>query len=438
MSLRARIFGYLAAVHVLPAVVAGLLLVDRPWWLLAVEVAFVVSLATGAWLARQLLSATALSDDATRLLGEQELTTRLLTVGDERVDALVRVYNRMVDALRDHRVRLQEQHHFLAEILRSSPSGIVVLDFDGRITEVNPAAERLLGLESGALTGHDLGSVAGPVVRGMEALAPGASTVVTLAGPRRVRLYAGRFYDRGFSRQFFLIEELTDELRQVERAAYEKLVRVMSHEVNNTVAASTSLLHSAMTYAPELSPENRADFERAIGIVIGRTEQLNQFLRRFADIFRLPPPAREPHDLREIVASLVTLVSARPDARGIRWTHRLEGDHVVVDVDRAQLEQAIVNVLGNAVEAAGPDGAISVRVSRAEGRALLEIEDSGPGLTDEARAHLFTPFFSTKARGQGIGLTLVQEILSAHGCDYGLESEPGRPTRFVIGFPRHI
>jgi signal transduction histidine kinase len=253
-----------------------------------------------------------------------------------------------------------------------------------------------------------------------------------------VRLYAGRFYDRGFSRRFFLIEELTDELRQVERAAYEKLVRVMSHEVNNTVAASTSLLHSAMTYAPELGSESRADFERAIEIVIGRTEQLNQFLRRFADIFRLPPPTRSPHDLRMIVASLVTLMSARQDAREIRWTRSLEGEPVVVDVDRAQLEQAVVNVLGNAVEAAGPTGAITVRVSHEDGRPLLVVEDSGPGLTEEARAHLFTPFFSTKARGQGIGLTLVQEILSAHGCDYGLESEAGRPTRFVIRFPRHI
>jgi signal transduction histidine kinase len=103
-------------------------------------------------------------------------------------------------------------------------------------------------------------------------------------------------------------------------------------------------------------------------------------------------------------------------------------------VDRAQLEQALLNVCRNAIEAIGRDGTIAVRLGRIDGRRILEIEDSGAGLTDEARSQVFTPFFTTKPHGQGIGLTLVREILSRHGFAHDLTSAPGGPTRFTVMF----
>ena len=101
-------------------------------------------------------------------------------------------------------------------------------------------------------------------------------------------------------------------------------------------------------------------------------------------------------------------------------------------LDRAQMEQALVNVCKNALEAIGQDGTITVRLGRKDGRPFLVVEDTGPGLSPEARANLFTPFFSTKDNGQGIGLTLVQEVLSQHRFDFALESRPGGPTQFTI------
>ena len=108
--------------------------------------------------------------------------------------------------------------------------------------------------------------------------------------------------------------------------------------------------------------------------------------------------------------------------------------------DAGQIEQALVNVLKNAMEAIGSDGAITIRLlppaaANATGRGVVVIEDTGPGIPDEARANLFTPFFSTKETGQGIGLTLVQEVLTQHHCEYSLESPPGGPTQFTIVFP---
>ena len=253
-----------------------------------------------------------------------------------------------------------------------------------------------------------------------------------MLGARRVKCHHGTFIDRGFPRSFLLIEELTEELRQFERAAYEKLIRVMSHEVNNTVAASNSLLHSSLAYAGELAAGNREDFEQAIGIVIERTEQLGSFMRRFADVFRLPPPLTRPQNLVPMLQGMSRLLAANDNERGISWIWELQATAIRVEVDRGQFEQALVNILKNAIEAIDGTGTITIQLSSAAGRSTLAIEDTGPGIAAEAQSNLFTPFFSTKPHGQGIGLTLVQEILSAHGFDYGIERTGHGTTRFSI------
>jgi signal transduction histidine kinase len=282
------------------------------------------------------------------------------------------------------------------------------------------------------VTGLRLEDVPSPLARSLAALRPGATEVVALSGPRRVRCHRGTFMDRGFARGFLVIDEMTEEARTIERAAYEKLIRVMSHEVNNSVTASNSLLQSSLTYSRELAPGSRADFERAIAIVIERTEQLRQFMRRFANVFRLPPPRRETYRLDALVEPLVRLARERPDAAGVTWSWHPGSQVLHVSVDRGQFEQACLNVLINALQAAGPGGTVSVRLETEQGRPALLVEDSGSGLAAEARENVFTPFFSTKATGQGIGLTLVGEILAAHGCEFGIDSQPGGPTTFKI------
>jgi signal transduction histidine kinase len=228
---------------------------------------------------------------------------------------------------------------------------------------------------------------------------------------------------------------LTEELRQAERGAYEKLIRVMAHEVNNSVTASNSLLTSALNYRRELSSASRPDFERALGIVIERTEQLNQFMRSFAEVFRLPAPVKKPEAVVPLLERNVQLLSARPDASHVTWQWDVDSRDLLVPMDRGQMEQALLNVLQNAVDATGGQGTVAIRLrSRNGGRPTITVEDSGPGIAPEAQANLFTPFFSTKPHGQGIGLTLVGEVLSGHGFDYALEHPPGQPTRFTIVF----
>jgi nitrogen fixation/metabolism regulation signal transduction histidine kinase len=432
VSLRARLIAYLVVLHAIFLGLGAWLVRDNRFWLIGVEAVFLISLAIGVRLARQTFRHLGLAGEGLRLIRDEEFTSRFLPVGQEEIDELIGVYNLMVDRLRHERVRLAEQHQFLSQVLNVSPSGVVILDFDERISSANPAAERLLDRPVTALVGRRLRELASPVGDALASLEPGKARVVGLLGARRVKCHHGTFVDRGFARSFLLVEELTEELRQFERAAYEKLIRVMSHEVNNTVASSNSLLHSSLTYAGELDAGSRHDFEQAIGIVIERTEQLNLFMRRFADVFRLPPPHLETVDLIVVLERIVRLLSARADAAGIRWTWQLDAPTVSAAVDRGQIEQALLNVLKNAVEAIDGEGQITIRVVGSGGRITLAIEDTGPGISADAQANLFTPFFSTKPHGQGIGLTLVQEILTGHGFDFALERTGEGPTRFTI------
>jgi nitrogen fixation/metabolism regulation signal transduction histidine kinase len=407
------------------------LLIGSRWWVLGAEALLIASLVVGVRLLRALMVPLETLAQGAYLLQEGDLTTRLLPVGQPEVDSLVAVYNGMADRLRDERSRGQERHHLLTQVLAASPSGVVFLDLEGRIAFANPAAERWLGP---AASGQEPASLDSPVGRALAALGPEQVEVVILPGGGRLRCRRGSFMDRGAGRVFFLIEELTEELRQAEKAAYEKLIRMMAHEVNNSVGASNSLLHSCLNYAPLLPEEHRQDYRMGLEVVLKRTEQLTKLMRGFADVVRLPTPQRVPCDLVALLEEVAVLMRPACAERRVQWRWEIEERPPAISLDRLQMEQVLVNVVKNALEAIGQDGALTVRVGRRGQRPCLVIEDTGPGLTPEARQQLFTPFFTTKEQGQGIGLTLVQQILGQHRFDYALEGPPGGPTRFTILF----
>jgi two-component system, NtrC family, nitrogen regulation sensor histidine kinase NtrY len=436
VKLHARFVLYVVLVNAAAGAVAAPFLVSDPIRLLAAEGLLLVSLIVGLRLVRGLFRTLAVIQDGAQFLQDGDFTARLRATGQPELDRLVGVYNQMVDHLRDERARLQEQHHFLAQILEQSPSAIVVLDFDGAISLCNPAAQRLLGAEASPPAGRRLADFPpdAALAQALAALGPDETRVLPLPDGRRLKCRRGAFFDRGFPRGFFLIEELTDELRQAEKAAYEKLIRMMSHEVNNSVGATGSLLHSCLNYRPLLPEEQGRDLEAALRVVITRTEQLGGLMRSFADVVRLPPPQPRPTDLEALLRRVAVLLRAECEHRQVTWTWAIEEPPGTIDLDPAQLEQVFVNIAKNALEAIGDSGTLTVRLGRRGPRPFAAIEDTGPGIPPEARAHLFTPFFTTKDTGQGIGLMLIQQILDQHHFDYTLESPAGGPTRFTVVF----
>jgi signal transduction histidine kinase len=433
VSLRRGFVLYLLCVHALFAVLAVPLFRGQRPWLLALEVALAVSFVTGLALVRKLFGTLEVLREGAQLLAESDFTTRFRETERAELDDLIRVYNRMADHLREERVRTREQHYFLAQILDVSPSGIVILDYDGKVEFMNPAAERLLGRSRDEAASAAPAALP-PLGDVVPALAPGESRVVPTRGGRRIRVRHGTFLDRGFRRSFFLLEELTEELRQFEKAAYEKLIRMMSHEVNNSVGAVSSLLNSSLALGRALPEDDRHDLDAALRVAVARTEQLGAFMRGFAEVVRVPPPRLAPCDVRGLLEGITRLLGPEAERRCVRWVWDAPSPLPAIALDRIQMEQVFVNVVKNALEAVGRDGTVTLRLGTRGPRPFVTIEDSGPGLPPEARANLFTPFFTTKDNGQGLGLTLVREILEQHHFDYALEAPPGGPTRFTIVF----
>jgi signal transduction histidine kinase len=266
------------------------------------------------------------------------------------------------------------------------------------------------------------------------ALAHAPSAVVTLPGGRRAKASRGTFMDRGFSRTFLLIEELTEELRQAEKAAYEKLIRMLSHEVNNSVAASNSLLTSCLVLAEQLPGESRTDLEGALHVVMNRTSQLGAFMKAFADVVRLPEPRLELCRIDELLRDILTLLRPELESRGIRAQLSVDSGFEPLRCDKNQIEQALINVIRNSIEAIGTNGTIDMALRREGRRQALSISDSGPGMPADVLPRLFAPFFSTKRDGRGLGLTLVQEVLKQHHFDYRLQNSATGGAEFRITF----
>ncbi len=431
MSLRLKFILYLVIVHVLFAGVAVYLLLQNRLWLLAVEAVFIISLTSGLRLIRGLFGTLEIMNTGAQFISDSDFTSRFQEVGQPEMDRLICIYNRMADHLREERTRLQEQHYFLDKILTASPSGVITLDFDENITMVTPSALRMLQIPIETLMGKKLSEINTPFTNELSGLRPGESRVMSLMGRRRVKCHKSQFLDRGFNRHFIMLEELTEELRQSEKTAYEKLIRMMSHEVNNSVGSANSLLHSCLNYKDQISAEDRSDFETALKVVISRTDQLNAFMKSFADVVRLPQPKLYPCDVRSLLEDIAFLMRQESEKRGIVWTWDIQERLEPIALDRSQMEQVFINIVKNALEAVDKNGRITIRIGRAGGREFVTVEDTGCGFTPEVRSNLFTPFFSTKENGQGIGLTMVQEILEHHGFDFSLE---GQPTQFTIYF----
>lgn len=433
--MRARWILYLLAVHV---GLGGLVLVlarERPWWFLGLELALAVSLLAGLALARRSMLPRELLATGAELIREEELSSRLAPPADPEAARVVALFNHLMERLRQERLAVEERGQLLAEVVAASPAAFLALDHDGRVDLVNPAAEALLGAPAAALRGRPLGDLAAPLAGELAALGDGERRLLNLGG-RRLRASRGRFFDRGFARSFFLVEELTEELRASERAAYEKLIRLVAHEVKGSVGAVVSLLQSTAGMAAELPAARGARAARSLGVAEERLRHLDRFVNGFADVVRLPAPELAPVDLGRLLDDLLVLLDAELAARriAVAWPRRDPAARPV-SADKNQLEQALVNVFRNALEAIGEDGRLDLELAADGAATVLVVADSGPGIAPAVRDHLFVPFFSTKPDGRGLGLTLIREVLDAHGAVYALENRPQGGAAFRIALP---
>ncbi|MES2125775.1 MAG: ATP-binding protein [Pseudomonadota bacterium] len=421
MTLRHRLYAYLGGIHLALFAFTVVLYRDRPPLFVLLEVLLLASLAGGVHLVRRALEPLDYAHRFHDLLQDQDYSARLHDTPDGDLGELVALFNRMLGALYAERLKIGEQQGFLDRLLEATPSAVVVYDFDGRVSLMNPSAQALFQSGGAALLAQ------------MDALPPGESMLLTDPDGRRYRGQRGHFFDRGFARDFLLVDELTEELESSERATYEKLIRVLAHEVNNTVAATGSVLDSLLFYSSQLNERDSADFSTATIAVKRRNASLGEFIERFTRVVKMPAPELRPTDVKAMLDDIVTLYREPCRLRGIGIGWGVCADLPALPLDRHLMEQALVNIVKNAMEAAD-GGSITLELRRESGVARLSILDSGNRLVDVPARQLFTPFFTTKKGGQGIGLLFVREVLQRHDFNYRLAANGQGQTCFDIWF----
>lgn len=338
----------------------------------------------------------------------------------------------MMEELRTERVQQQEQHFFLVKLIETSPTGILILDYDEHIYQLNPRAEQILGIREADVLKRPIKDVVNPIVQQVQLLHSGESTTFSNNGVDTYKIQKSHFIDRGFPRYFVMIEELTAEILAAEKKAYGKVIRMMAHEVNNTLGPVNSIIQSTLHTDEIWQTVHKPALKEALQVALNRNNNLNLFMRNFADVVRLPEPVRKNFDLHKLLNDVTNLMQLQAAGKQVIFEMDLARGELLLLADEQQMEQVLINIIKNAIEAI--EGTGTVRFTTKQYPRTLIISDTGKGIPVEIAADIFSPFFSTKKDGQGIGLTLIREILLNHRFVFTLEtSTPGR-TDFNIHF----
>ncbi len=347
-------------------------------------------------------------------------------------DTLSLVYmeaNALEEMLREQRVGAVEASETLRKVLEAIEVAVFAFDPSGELRIVNRAGERLLGQPAEKLLGSTAtelrleDALGGPSPRTLEVAFPG--------GTGRWELRRSVVRQEGAPLALIALSDLSRALREEERQAWKRIIRVLSHEINNSLAPIKSISGSLRTMLGrgELTPDVEEDVTRGFEVISNRVDSLGQFMASYARLARLPPPEMSSVDVTELVLAMAALETRTP-------VQVERGPNVSVEADPAQLQQALINLIRNAADAtleAGGDGVSLTWRVRPEFVDLI-VEDEGPGLTDTS--NLFVPFYSTKQGGSGIGLVLTRQIAEAHGGSVVLENREDRPgARAVMVIP---
>jgi PAS domain S-box-containing protein len=326
--------------------------------------------------------------------------------------------NALEEILREQRLGAVEAEAWLRKVLVDIDVAVFAFDSEEKLRLLNRAGERLLGQPAERAVGRTAEEL--HLREGLEGEAPRTLEVSLPGGTGRWELRRGVVRQEGQPYQLLVLSDLSRALREEERLVWQRLVRVLSHEINNSLAPIKSIaasLTDLMSREPRPTDLDE-DLERGLSVITGRTEALGRFMASYARLARLPRPTLGPVRVEEWirrVAALETRLEVQVAA----------GPDVTIQADADQLEQLLINLIRNAVDASlDTRGGVEVSWSLGNGTLEVVVEDDGPGLG--AGSNLFVPFYTTKPGGSGIGLVLSRQIAETHGGSLSLENRRGR------------
>ena len=359
-------------------------------------------------------------------LRDHDFSVSIGSTPDPELGALTSAYNSLGDLLRRERLDLYQRELLLDTVIQTTPLALVLTDASERIVYSNVAARQLLR------AGHKLEGLDFPAVLAdaptplREALAGGGDTLFTMDVAGEPQVY--HLSQRGFllnarPHRLVLLKQLTRELAAQEVAVWKKVIRVIAHELNNSLAPISSLAHSGQLLA---RAADSAQLTRVFETITERATHLATFIDGYARFAKLPRPRPAPVAWAPFLARLegampFRIVAPVPEA--------------VASFDASQIEQVMINLLKNAAESGSPPADITVGVHRCAPGFRVEVGDRGSGLSESALRDALLPFYSTKPAGTGLGLTLCREIIEAHGGRLSLANRPGGGALVTVWLP---
>lgn len=365
-------------------------------------------------------------------LGEGDFSIRARGArgGDPLGEVMIEV-NALVDTLRTQRLGALEATALLRKVMEEIEVAVFTFDADARLQFVNRAGAHLLRQSTERLLGQSAAELGLADCLAIEA--PRIIAATFPGGSGRWEVRRGQFRQGGRPQELLVISDVSQPLREEERQAWQRLIRVMGHELNNSLAPIKSIAGSLarLVVRDPLPGDWRDDVRRGLDVIGSRADSLDRFMSAYARLARLPQPKLEPLDVRTFVSHVV----------GLDGGQRIEvagGPALTIRADGDQLEQLLINLVRNATDATTETGG-NVRVgwTRLDGlpdTLELWVEDGGPGLPDTS--NLFVPFFTTKPGGSGIGLVLSRQIAEAHGGTLVVENRrDARGCRATLRLP---
>lgn len=400
-----KFYIYVTLLVLLTIAITILSVLDVSWqWILTAGAVMLIIIAFGF---RSVVKPLNTVQNGIYLLREQDFSSRLCHTGQSDADKVVDLFNGLMGSMKAERLRNLEQNRFLSMVVETSPMGIAICNFDGDIVQTNPAWD---AMQSPSLT------------KAIATVGEGKTETVRLADSLIVRISKLWFMDSGFRRCFILVERLTEEIAAAEKQLFNRIVRTIGHEVNNTLGSVISVLESLK----EMHSDDSLAAE-AIDSSRNSCANLVSFVRGYADIVKLPPVTPEPTALNRWLSRLYpTLAGITPPNISLKY---LPAEHSCQGcIDPMLMERVLINIVKNAIESIGDrkDGEIIISMTQADSSQRtwrLTVSDNGPGIPEEIAGHLFTPFFSTKRPDRGLGLMLIADILRAHRFPFSLNTD---------------
>jgi len=364
-------------------------------------------------------------------------------------DSLKAAFSEVMNAFRKTRAEKEEHFRYLQTVVQHIGIGLIAFQPDGEVELINTAAKRLLNVAS-LKNIKSLETLSKPLVKALLRLRSRESTLVRVEEKNELlhlALYATEFKLRAQKFSLVSIQNIHSELEEKEMEAWQKLIRVLTHEIMNSITPIASLTSTMSdlikeAYGKKVKPkklENEAlqDIQQALQTIQKRSQGLQHFVDAYRNLTLIPKPNFQIFSVRELFNRIRKLMQVNIEKNSIRFEVNVDPETLELTADPELVEQVLINLMLNAFQAVEgrKDAHIELKaLLDRRGRIIIQVADNGPGIPKENIEKVFVPFFSTKEGGSGIGLSLSRQILRLHNASIGVHSEPNIQTVFTLRF----